>query len=308
MTQKHQRGVAALLLHVLRSFVVLALLMVAMPAAFAQKAFPSPQAAMNALGEAVATSDQDALKTVLGADFRKLIPPVGEEVRYRFLAAWAKSHGIKPEGGTKALISIGDDGWTLPIPIVKGTQGWRFDVRAGAEEMRVRRIGRNERAVMQVLLAIHDAQTEYAMKDRDGDGVREYTAKFASSPGKQDGLYWPTRTDEDPSPLGPVLARARAAGGGNDAGYYGYRYKILSSQGKNAPGGAFDYVARGRMIGGFAVVAWPVRYGDTGVMTFMVSHDGMVYEKDLGPSTAQRASGMTRFDPDSSWRKIQPDT
>jgi hypothetical protein len=158
------------------------------------------------------------------------------------------------------------------------------------------------------MLAIYDAQKEYARVDRNRDGVLQYAAKFTSSPGKQDGLYWPTKTGEAPSPLGPAVAAARAAGGDAAAGYYGYRYKLLTAQGKNAPGGAYDYVARGRMIGGFAAVAWPARYGDTGVMTFMVSHDGVVYEKDLGPDTAARAAAMTRFDPDSSWQKVQPGT
>lgn len=262
---------------------------------------------MNAFGEAVATSDEDALKTLLGADFRTFIPPAGAEIRYRFLAAWAKAHAIKPEGDAKAFVAVGDDGWTLPIPIVKTAQGWRFDTRGGAEEMRLRRIGRNELAVMQVMLAVYDAQKEYARRDRNGDGVLQYASKLVSSPGKQDGLYWPTKAGEALSPLGPAVAAARAAGGGEDAGYYGYRYKLLSSQGKNAPGGAFDYVANGRMIGGFAAVAWPVKYGDTGVMTFIVSHDGVLYQKDLGPDTAARAAAMTRFDPDSSWTKVDPD-
>jgi len=287
---------------------MLALLVAWMPAAVAQqKIFPSPEAAMNAFGDAIATSDEDALKALLGADFRTFIPPAGAEIRYRFLAAWAKAHAIKPEGDAKALVAAGDDGWTLPIPIVKTAQGWRFDARAGAEEMRLRRIGRNELAVMQVMLAVYDAEKEYARRDRNGDGVLQYASKLVSSPGKQDGLYWPTKAGEALSPLGPAVAAARAAGGGEDAGYYGYRYKLLSSQGKNAPGGAFDYVANGRMIGGFAAVAWPVKYGDTGVMTFIVSHDGVLYQKDLGPDTAARAAAMTRFDPDSSWTKVDPD-
>jgi hypothetical protein len=277
------------------------------PAALAQqKTFASPEAAMNAFGEAIATTDDAAVKALLGADYRKFIPPAGAEVRYRFLAAWAKSHAIKPDGEGRALVAVGNDGWTLPIPLVKTAQGWQFDTRAGAEEMRLRRIGRNELAVMQVMLAIYDAEKEYGRADRNGDGVLQYAARFASSPGKRDGLYWPTKSGEAPSPLGPAVAAARAAGGGEEAGYYGYRYKLLTGQGKNAPGGAFDYFAGGRMIGGFAAVAWPVRYGDTGVMTFTVSHDGVVYEKDLGPDTAARAAAMTRFDPDSTWQKAAP--
>jgi hypothetical protein len=285
----------------------LAVAIAAAPAAFAQQIFPSPTAAMNAFGDAVATSDEDALKTILGADFRNFIPPVGAETRYRFLAAWAKSHAIQLDGDSRANVAVGGDGWTLPIPIVKSAQGWRFDTRAGAEEMRLRRIGRNELAVMQVMLAIYDAEKEYARIDRNRDGVLQYAAKFMSSPGKQDGLYWPTKANEPQSPLGPAVVAARPAGGGNDAGYYGYRYKILTGQGKNAPGGAYDYTVRGRMIGGFGVVAWPVDYGDTGIMTFIVSHDGVVYEKDLGPNSAAIAGAMTRFDPDSTWQKAEPD-
>jgi len=276
------------------------------PAALAQQAFATPEAAMSAFGDAVARSDEDAIRKILGADYRRFIPPVGEDARYRFLAAWAKAHAIKPQGDARASIAVGDDGWTMPIPIVKGSQGWQFDARAGAEEMRIRRIGRNELAVMQVLLAIYDAQMEYALVDRDGDGVREYASRFASSAGKQDGLYWDTKPGAATSPLGPTFAAAKAAGGSADAGYYGYRYKLLSAQGKNAPGGAYMYTVRGKKIGGFAVVAWPVKYGDTGVMTFMVSHDGVVFEKDLGPDTTARAAAMTRFDPDATWIKVDP--
>jgi Protein of unknown function (DUF2950) len=279
------------------------------PAVLAQqKAFASPEAAMNAFGDAVATNDEEAMKTLLGADFHRLIPPAGAEIRYRFLAAWARSHAVRPEGEAKALVAVGNEGWTLPIPIVKAAQGWQFDTRAGADEIRVRRIGRNERAVMKVMLAIYDAQKEYARRDHNGDGMLEYAARFASSSGKKDGLYWQTDPGEDPSPLGFAVASAQSAGAAGRAGYYGYRYKLLTAQGKNAPGGAYDYVVRGRMIGGFAVVAWPARYGDTGVMTFMVSHDGVVYEKDLGPGTAASAGAMRRFDPDSSWRKAEPGT
>ena len=278
-------------------------------AAAQQKKFTTPEAAMNAFGDAVLTSDEDALKTLLGANFRTVIPPVDADVTYRFLAAWAKSHSIKPEGDGKALIAVGDDGWTLPIPVVKTAQGWMFDTRAGVDEMRVRRIGRNELAVMQVMLAIYDAQKEYARKDYNGDGVLQYASKFASSPGKKDGLYWPAKPGEELSPLGPAVDARRGAGArGGGQGYYGYHFKLLTSQGKHAPGGAFDYMAHRRLIGGFAVVAWPVKYGDTGVMTFLVSHDGVLYEKDLGPSTAAQARAMTRFDPDSTWQKVGPET
>jgi hypothetical protein len=278
-----------------------------LPAANAQqKTFATPEQAMNAFGDAVARSDEDEMKSLLGADYHTLIPPVGAEIRYKFLAAWAEAHAIKPVSDAKALIEVGTDGWTMGVPIVKTAQGWRFDTRAGADEIRVRRIGRNELAVMKVMLAIYDAQREYAAKDRNGDGLLEYASTFRSAPGKKNGLYWPTKAGEPESPLGPAVATARAAGGSRAAGYYGYRYRILKAQGKHAPGGAYSYVARGRMIGGFAVVAWPVRYGETGVMTFMVSHDGALYQKDLGPQTAARASAIKRFDPDASWQKVEP--
>jgi hypothetical protein len=272
----------------------------------AQKAFASPEAAMDAFGDAVARSDDAEMRTLLGADYQRFIPPAGADLRYRFVEAWAKAHSIKREGDARAMVAVGADGWTMPIPIVKTAQGWQFDARAGAEEMRIRRIGRNELAVMQAMLAIYDAQKEYAMFDRDGNGVREYAAKFVSTPGKKDGLYWPTKAGEPESPLGSLFAAAQAAGGSRSEGYYGYRYRLLGAQGKNAPGGAYDYTVRGKKIGGFAAVAWPVKYGDTGVMTFMVSHDGVLYERDLGPDTAARAGAITRFDPDSTWIKVDP--
>jgi hypothetical protein len=271
-----------------------------------QKAFPTAEAAMEAFGDALARSDSEAMTALLGSGYRKYIPPAGADYRYRFLAAWAKAHSVKAQGDGRATVAVGTDGWTLPIPIVRTPQGWQFDMRAGAEEMRIRRIGRNELAVMQAMLAIHDAQMEYASADRDGNGVREYAAKFESSPGRKDGLYWRAGAGEPESPLGPAFAAAKAAGGSGSAGYYGYRYRLLDAQGAGAPGGAYGYTVRGKKIGGFAAVAWPVKYGDTGVMTFMVSHDGVVYEKDLGPNTAARAGAITRFDPDATWTRVDP--
>ena len=280
---------------------LLALSLALAPMASAQqKAFPTPEAAMEAFGDALSRSDSEAMKAVLGAEYPRFIPPVGADYRYRFLSAWAKAHSVKPQGDGSATVAVGTDGWTLPIPIVKKAQGWQFDTRAGADEMRIRRIGRNELAVMQTMLAIYDAQKEYAMFDRNGNGVREYATRFASSPGKQDGLYWPVKTGEPASPLGPAFAAAQAAG------HYGYRFKLLNAQGGNAPGGAYDYTVRGRKIGGFAAVAWPVKYGDTGVMTFLVNHAGTIFQKDLGPGTATQAAAIRRFDPDSSWTKVDP--
>src|SRR5262245_51696885 len=208
MRSGHQHGKAAS--YVAAGAVALALY-VAQPSFAQQQTFASPEAAMDAFGDAVATSNEDAMKGLLGADYRTLIPPVGADIRFRFLAAWAKSHVIKPDGDARALVAVGNDGWTLPIPIMKTAHGWQFDTRGGADEMRVRRIGRHELAVMQVMLAIYDAQKEYATQDRNGDGVLQYAAKFISAPGKHDGLYWPTKAGEEPSPFGPAVATARAS-------------------------------------------------------------------------------------------------
>jgi len=260
---------------------------------------------MNAFGAAVAANDEEALKAMLGSDVRAMIPPAGAELRKRFLAAWADSHAVQPDGDTQALIAVGRDGWTLPIPLVKLAKGWQFDTEAGVDEIRVRRIGRNERSVMQTLLAIRDAQVEYATEDHDGDGVLTYASKLASSPGKRDGLYWPTKPGDKPSPLGAALALAGGAKPGPQ-GYYGYHYKLVTRQGPHAPGGAVNYLVRGKLFGGFAVMAWPVRYQDTGVTSFLLSHDGTVYERDLGPDTAKKAAATSSFDPGPGWNKVEP--
>jgi hypothetical protein len=294
---------------VLRSFVLpvgaaLALAFVAMNSAYAQKIFESPDAAMAAFGDAVASNSDTALQSILGANFQKFIPPIPEESRIRFLSAWARSRSIKTVDDTHAEIAVGDDGWTLPIPLVKSAKGWQFDTRAGAEEMRVRRIGKNELAAIQTMLAICDAQAEYAQKNSSGKGLVTYAAKLTSSPGKRDGLYWPTGAGEEPSPLGPAfLDAARLA---SPEGYNGYFYKLLTQQGSHAPGGTYNYLVRGKLFGGFAVIAWPARYQDTGIKSFIVSHDEQIYEQDLGPDTAAKAQGIKSFDPGPGWEKVAP--
>lgn len=291
-----------------RSFVprlratVLAACVLVSPLAFAQQAYPSAEAASEAFVDALRRNDANALRTVLGADWKRFIPTDGIDKKDvdAFLAAWDKKHRNYAEKGGTALLTVGaQPGWTLPIPIVKGKAGWRFDVVAGADEIRTARIGRNELAAMQAALAYFDAQREYATQDRSGNGVREYAQKFVSASGKRDGLYWPSPLGLDESPLGPLFAADRPKG----PGYFGYHYKILKAQGKDAPGGAYDYMIGGRMRSGFALIAWPVTYGQTGVMSFMVSHAGTVVEKDLGPNTEALARSTTRFNPDSTWAK-----
>jgi len=283
---------------------VLALSTLGIAPAHAQKDFSSPEAAMNAFGEAVATSDDDAMKSLLGANYHDLIPPVGADIRYRFLEAWSQSHAIVPEGGDRARVAAGKDGWTMPIPLVKTARGWHFDTRAGVEEMRLRRIGRNELAVMQTLLAVCDAQDDYARMAEKTQGMSVYAAKLVSSPGKHDGLYWPTQPGEAQSPLGPAFVEAGLRSG--QEGYYGYHYKLLTAQGTHAPGGKYDYVVNGKLFGGFAVIAWPARYGDTGIKSFMVSHDGKVFESDLGPNGRDKALAIRSFDPGPGWTEVKP--
>jgi len=273
----------------------------AVPALAQQKLFPTPEAAAEAFGAAVQSSDENAIRSLFGPDFRELIPPVGADARTRFVNAWAASHKVISEGD-QARIAVGTDGWTYPIPLLKTAQGWRFDMKAGAKEIRIRRIGSNESAAMRVSLACLDAQKEYASTYRDG--LPQYAQMFESSPGKHNGLYWPTREGEQPSPLGASVAKAKAANTRKDEGYHGYHYRILTAQGKDAPGGARDYVVKGRMIGGFALLAWPVKYGDTGVMTFMLNHEGVIYQKDLGPETAGAADKIRLFNPGEGWNKV----
>jgi hypothetical protein len=271
--------------------------------AMAQKGFTTPEAAAETLVKALRDKDSRLLEVVLGKEWKRFVPTddLSRDDIDAFLAAWDKQHRIGHESDSTALLTVGEEpGFTLPIPIARSKQSlWRFDVVAGTERLRTARIGRNERAAIQAVLAYYDAQREYATKDRSGEGVREYARKLVSSPGARDGLYWPSPLDVDESPLGPLIAQQPPKG----PGYWGYHYVILTRQGPGAPGGAYDYVIGGRMRAGFALVAWPVRYGDTGVMSFMISHAGTVYEKDLGPNTDTVARGITRFDPDPSWRK-----
>ena len=269
-----------------------------------QQSFATPEAAMEAFGTAVIDSDEAALRAMFGANFRQLIPPVGAERRYEFIEAWAKSHKIEPDGDGRARIAAGQKGWTLPIPLEKTASGWRFDMKAGMDEIAVREIGRNELSAIQVVKAYADAQREYIARDRNGDGVPEYAQKIASSAGKMDGLYWPSKANEEPSPLGRLLADAAAEKGRKPGSYHGYSYRILTAQGPDAPGGARSYIADGRMTGGFGLVAWPTSYGKSGIMSFMINQDGQVYEKNLGRDTATQAARVKTFNPDATWRKV----
>jgi hypothetical protein len=269
------------------------------PAALAQATYPTPDAAAEAFVDGVARHDRDALEKVLGADYAKYLPHSNADDVTNFLAAWAKSHRIVSAGDAKAYLEVGKNSWTMPIPLVKSAAGWSFDTRGTPEELRTRRIGRNELAAIQVALACGDAQEDYYAFDRDRSGSKEYAQKLLSTPGKRDGLYWATKPGEPESPLGSEAARVKPG-----EGYHGYHYKVLTAQGKDAPGGAKSYVVGGRMTDGFALVAWPVKWGDTGVMSFTVDKSGVVYQKDLGPQTNALARAMTAYNPDSSWTRV----
>jgi len=281
-----------------------------------QRHFASPDEAVTTLVEAVKAGDKPALLAILGQDGKALISSGDETAdrlgRERFVQAYQEANRLTNDGEAKATLIVGKDAWPFPIPLVKSASGWRFDTAAGKEEILNRRIGENELDVIQVCLAYVDAQREYYLRNASGGRLLEYAQKFASAAGKRDGLYWEVKPGEEPSPLGPLVAAARRAGysagkpEGKPIPYHGYYYRILTAQGKDAPGGAYDYLARGHMIGGFALVAYPAQYASSGVMTFIVSHDGVVYQKDLGPSTAAIAQAMGRFNPDATWRKVEP--
>lgn len=268
--------------------------------AFAQKAFATAEAAADALVDVVARSDDDAVKVVLGADYARVLPvkELDRDDLLSFLAGWAHWHGIAQRDERTAFLEIGASRWSLPIPIVKGASGWAFDPRGAEAELRTRRIGRNELDAMKVVLAYTDAQEDYYRADPDRDGVKAFATRLLSSAGRRDGLYWPTLQGEAPSPLGPLLALPAPG-----QSYKGYHYRILTAQGAAAPGGARSYLRDGRMTEGFALVAWPARYGETGVTSFIVSRDSVVYEKDLGPRTDAIARAMKSYDPDPSWSK-----
>ncbi len=279
------------------------------------KTFASPEEAVKALVAAAKAGDTKGLAAILGPESRPLISS-GDRVadtlaRERFVHAYEQSNTLERPTDTKAVLVVGQDQWPMPIPVVKEGNGWRFDTAAGKEEILNRRIGRNELNAVQVCLAIVDAQHEYARMAREGDGLLKYAMKFSSDKGKKNGLYWATKEGEALSPLGELVANARAEGysrkaaGRMPAPYHGYLYRIQTAQGQDAPGGAFDYVVNGKMIGGFALVAFPAKYGASGVMTFIVNHQGVVYEKDLGRDTEQIARAMRAFNPDTTWKKVE---
>ena len=278
--------------------------------------YASPQEATDALVAALDPElDVAALETILGPGIDDLVSS-GDEVydtanRRRFVAEYRSRRAFEVGEDGNTYVTIGEDEWPFPIPLVKRSGGWSFDTESGRDELLNRRIGRNELDTIQTILAIADAQLEYALLDPDGNGVRDYAQRFRSNPGERDGLYWPDEDGPPTSPIGPFVAEATAEGyeipSDPDAPgrvYHGYRFRMLTRQGVSADGGAFEYVIDGRMIGGFAILAWPATHGNSGIMTFMVNQDGVVWERDLGPGTEAIAREMTEFDPDENWWRV----
>jgi hypothetical protein len=278
----------------------------------------TPSEAAGALAAAIRADKLDDLAAIMGPESEEMLAS-GDEVadragRRRFLALYEEKSRLEPSAADEdeVILHVGNLDWPFPVPIVKLENGWVFDTPAGKEEIIDRRIGRNELDTIQVCLAFIDAENEYARQDWDKDGILEYAGKVLSSPGRRDGLYWPVNEGEEQSPLGPLIARATGEGysasreEGDHDPYRGYFYRILKAQGPHAPGGAYEYVVRDKMIGGFAIVAYPANYGVSGLKTFIASHDGAVHEKDLGDDTEKTAREMTLFDPDPTWKKVAP--
>jgi hypothetical protein len=293
----------------------LALLALTLPmcaSAAGEQTFAAPQEAVNALVAAATNHDTNALHSIFGPEGHALISPDAVQATEgfkMFVQRLTEKTQLIKHSDSNVTLEIGADGWPFPIPLVKQDGQWFFDTAAGKEEILARRVGMDETGAMNVCNAYVAAQREYASQDRLGDGVLAYAQFLRSTPDTHDGLFWPAKPGEDLSPLGPFVAQARVEGYHrtakmlNDelAPYHGYYFKILTRQGKQASGGKYNYIINGRMIAGFALVAWPAEWGNTGVMTFIVNQQGKVYQKNLGPKTAKIAKAITTYDPDDTW-------
>jgi hypothetical protein len=278
-----------------------------------EQTFGSPIAAVNALVVAATANDTNTLRAIFGAEGQALVSPDAVEAAESFnlfVQHLKEKTQLVTKSDTLVTLDIGTDGWPFPIPLVRQADGrWAFDTAAGKQEILARRIGRDELGALAVCHAYSEAQREYASQDRLGDGVLAYAQFLRSTPDTHDGLFWPTNAGAELSPLGPLVAQARVEGyhrtakmlNDEQAPYHGYYFKILTRQGRHAPGGKYDYLINGRMIAGFALVAWPAEWGNTGMMTFIVNQQGRVFQKNLSAKTAKLAKGMTTYDPDETW-------
>jgi hypothetical protein len=283
----------------------------------AGKTFATPEDAVTALVQATSAHSGGELRAIFGPAAADIQNPDRVQATNEFAAfsaALDAAHRLVHESDSKCVLEVGTNDWPFPVPIVKKEGRWFFDTEAGKDEILSRRIGKNELSTLEAVRAYVEAQREYASRDRNGDEVLEFAQRIASTPGNKDGLYWPPELDGEISPLGPLVADAQEEGykveakakGTPRTPFHGYYYKILTAQGKNAPGGKYSYIINGHMIGGFALVAWPAEYGESGIMTFIVNQQGRVYQRDLGPKTGKLAEAMKVYDPDPSW-SVSPD-
>jgi len=279
------------------------------------RTFTTPEDAVQALSQAVKGGDLDEVLEIFGPEGRALVdssdPTAAQHNREIFTIAMAERWRLEDQDATRKTLIVGNEEWPFPIRLIKEGNAWRFDTAAGEQEVIARRIGRNELAAMRISETYVTAQRIYAKRGHDGKRPGIYARAFQSDPGRQNGLYWPGEPGQERSPLGDLLAAAaddaaaRRSAGGKPQPFHGYYFRILTAQGAEAPGGAKDYVVNGEMTGGFALVAWPAEYDVTGIVTFLVNHDGVVWEEDLGPATDAAARGMTLYNPDASWTKVE---
>lgn len=295
-------------LRIVRVLVLAALAVAIAVPAQAQRRFPTPEAAADAFKAATATFDEAALRSLFGPGYDQVKSADADQLQEnvaRVHAATREFLAITPGPNGKATLIVGFEAWPFPIPLVKDASGsWAFDTKAGAEELTNRRVGANELKAIETLGAYVAAQRRYASKPRGDGPLRAFAQKIRSTPGRKDGLYWEESLDRDESPFGPLIADARTRKPGTP--YHGYHFRILTAQGPAAPGGAYSYVINGNMVAGFAMIAYPAAYGNTGIMSFIVNHYGDVYEKDLGRETASRAAAITTYNPDSTWTQVPP--
>jgi Protein of unknown function (DUF2950) len=281
-----------------------------------QQSFPTAQAAVDALVKALQANDKKSLMEIFGPSGDKMVSSgdkvADDEIAANFVKLYNQSHTLTPQPDGSVTLVIGDNGWPMPIPLVQADGKWQFDTVIGAQDIVDRRIGRNELLTIQTLLSVVDAQEDFFSRTKDADGTGVYAQRMISTPGQEDGLYWEAAEGQAESPLGPLIDQAEnegypvvsQSGGHVRTAYHGYYFHALKAQGPDAPGGAANYLVDGKMTGGFAFVAWPASYESSGVMTFVVDQDGIVFQKDLGPDTAEIASQMTLFNPDMSWARV----
>jgi Protein of unknown function (DUF2950) len=275
-----------------------------------EKTFGSPGDAVLAVYNAAKSNDQAALNAIFGSNANAILHTgdavADNKIQADFVRRYDQMHRVVIEPDQSVTLYVGAENWPMPIPLVKnGSGAWYFDTEAGMKEILYRRIGTNENDAIEVLHALVDAQREYASEAHDGDKTKHYALKFVSTEGKQDGLYWKTSENETPSPIGPLMVGAAGEGytlkQGQSAPFHGYYYRMLTKQGAAAKGGARDYLVNGQLSRGFAFVAYPAEYRNSGVMTFLVNQDGIVYETDLGPDTEKLAAAMSEYNPDNTW-------